>query len=1187
MKLKRLDIYGFKSFAERTEVVFNGGITAIVGPNGSGKSNIGDAVKWVLGEQNPRELRGGSMQDVIFNGTEKRKKMAYAEVTLTFDNEDGELKSKYAEVAVTRRLYRNGESEYSLNRQPCRLKDIKELFFDTGIGKDGYSNIGQGRIDDILSSRSEDRREVFEEAAGISMFRSRKEDAERKLNRTLENLARVRDLLSELESRIGPLSEQAESTRQYQKLSERLKTLEMNIFLLKQDKLKARMRTLHETCEEIQDSLLRTESGLQQNSLERERNDEAVRELDDRIGRTRGQSRALAEELHRTEAARDRSCQQRENLENEIARLQTEAEERRSHLQELDQLSARGDQQDDSLGRALDAARVEVQRAETEADEAALRADEAEEALDRHKADILKAVNDLNAVRNTRTQKETMCTQMEEYLTRLHENENELCSQEKVLSQQHEEALALQQKALTELDEIRTEAQKLESDVRALAAEYQEKERRIQQLAMEMQSARGRLKTLSELERDMEGYANAVKRTLQYARNDPGVCGVVAKLIQVPRELEIALDAVMGGSLQYIVTEDDVTAKRMIEYLKQSQAGRATFLPLNTVRPYHLNAEESRVLSMPGCLGVASEMISFENRFRPVMENLLGRTVIARDLDAALPIMRAGHYAFRLVTLDGQVMNAGGSMTGGSTRGKAAGFLSREREIAELEALLRQQEQELEALKESLGDMQSRQAEAKRLRNEAMEAMHQQEIAVAREQEHVFNAVAETQAQAQRLEKTRAAILQLTESLSEIRQDLAALDQGSQEARIDQEALDRKTEELQNDLRQARVQAESLRERVTQLKLLLAEKEHNIQTLHRDKARWTEERERLLKMLDLLDDTIRRSEEKREELFREKEGLETEVRNQASACENAETEVEKLEKNRQELLESQRELIRKSEEMHERHTRDGDQLHHTQLLYSKAESELAALSEHMWNTYEATLATAEEYRMADGEFYLTSGEKEANDLRRQIRELGPINAHAIEEYAQTRERFDDMSRQKEDMEKAEADLRGLIHRLLGQMERQFVAEFEKLNDYFQETFVRLFGGGQAKLILTDPQDPLSCGIEVEAQPPGKKLQLISLLSGGEKALTAIAILFAMLKVKPTPFCILDEIEAALDDANIVYFADYLAEFAQTTQFVVITHRKGTMERCNALYGVAMEEKGVSRMVSVNLENYRE
>ena len=1185
MRLKKLEIYGFKSFAQRTEVIFNGGITGIVGPNGSGKSNIGDAVKWVLGEQNPRELRGGSMQDVIFNGTEKRKKLAYAEVTLIFENDDGALKTNFAEVAVTRRLYRSGESEYYLNKTACRLRDIKELFYDTGIGKDGYSNIGQGRIDDILSNNSEDRREVFEEAAGISTFRVRKEEAERKLTRTLDNLDRVNDILEELGGRIEPLHEQAQSALKYQELSGKLKSLEMNIFLLKHGKLTERMNELHDAMEQLRDELLQHEARLQENSRERAAIDEAVKMLDDEIGQARAESRMRTEELHQLQTACEKAGQRGESLRSEIARLQEDALSRRERLSELEKMTREGEGADEAAALSLENAKKSLEKTQQEADDAAAKADEAEKALDQHKADILSAVNRLSDARNTQTQKQAMCQQMETYLKQLQGNEGELAAQGDEIKTQYDEALKLQDIAQQELTEARAEAQKLELNVRALVTEGEQKTAHMQQLAMGMQSARSRLKVLTEMARDMEGYANAVRRALQFAQGDKNVCGVVAQLMQVPKELEVALDAVMGGSLQNIVTTDDVTAKRLIEYLKRSESGRATFLPISNIRSHTLNNEERRVLSMPGCLGVASELITYDSRYKPVMENLLGRTVIAQDLDSALPIMRAGRYAFRLVTLDGQVMHSGGSMTGGSMRGKTSNFLSREREIKELTARLQQDEKTLESLRADMNSMQERQSEARRLRDEAVEAMHQQEIAVAREQERVFNASTELQAHEQRLMKTRTAINQLTDSIEEIKQDLLHLSQGTQSATIDREELDRRTEELQLAMRRAREAADDLRERVTQEKLRYAELEHSIETLRRDKARWAEESQSHLNALARIEQKAQERQAEADETLSQMQQLERAVAEQKTAADQAENESVQLEGERQQRLNTQRNLMQESEELHERHTQDGDKLHRTEILFARAENEMNTLTEHMWNTYEATLSSAEEYRLPEGTFSLTAGEREAGGIRREIRDLGPINAHAVEEYAQTKERFDEMSRQKEDMTQAESDLRGLIKRLLSQMEKQFVAEFDKLNDNFKETFVRLFGGGQAELKLTDPNDPLSCGIEVVAQPPGKKLQLLSLLSGGERALTAIAILFAMLKVKPTPFCILDEIEAALDEANISYFADYLVEFAKTTQFVVVTHRKGTMERCDALYGVAMEEKGVSSMVSVNLENY--
>ncbi|MCQ2453003.1 MAG: chromosome segregation protein SMC [Clostridia bacterium] len=962
--------------------------------------------------------------------------------------------------------------------------------------------------------------------------------------------------------------------------------MEMNIFLLRQDKLSERIRELKETLELLHDTQLQTEARLHENSNERTALDDIISRMEDDISQYRADIRLSSEEAHKTETARERAEARGEALKAEEERLTAQVAAADSRLEVLRRLAEEGEGSGSLMQEELTAAAEALTAAEEEAAAAEQAAEEAEERLNDHKADILTAVNRLSDVRNSRTQKETMCAQMENYLEQLRSNESERVSRQAELRQQYDAALELQREADETLTACRGEARRLEAEARSLGDEMNTQNDRRQKLNLDMQSARSRLHVLSEMARDMEGYANAVRRALQAGHNDPDVCGVVAQLIEVPKELETAVDSVLGGALQNIITGTDVTAKRLIEYLKRTDGGRATFLPLNTVRPYSLNNEERRVLSMPGCLGVASELIGYDQKYRPVMENLLGRTVIASDLNAALPIMRAGRYSFRLVTLDGQVMHSGGSMTGGSMKGKTSNFLSREREIKELTARLQEDEKLFNHLTEEAVRLQDKQREARRLSAEAAEAMHQQEIAVAREQEHVFNTSAELESAEQQLNKTRAAITQLVDSLEELRADLKSLTEGTESAAVDREALEQKTEQLQDELRAAREKADLLRGGLERRRLELADLQHKLDTLRRDKERREQEENDLRQERAEAENKLteqRKMLEDGTELLRQ---LTEAAAEQNAALRQLEEDTAALEKTRSEKQAQQRELVAESERLHEKYNADGEQLHRTELQSARAENELNTLTEHMWNTYEATLAIAEEYRLPADAFSLTAGEKEAAGLQREIRALGPINTRAVEEYAQTKERFDDMTRQQEDMTKAEADLRSLIKRLMGQMEKQFVVEFDRLNGYFKETFVRLFGGGQAELKLEDPNEPLTCGIEVVAQPPGKKLQLLSLLSGGERALTAIAILFAMLKVRPTPFCILDEIEAALDEANIGYFADYLVEFAKGTQFVVVTHRKGTMERCDSLYGVAMQEKGVSRMVSVNLENYQ-
>ena len=1185
MRLKKLEIHGFKSFADRTEIMFNQGVTGIVGPNGSGKSNIGDAVRWVLGEQSARVLRGARMEDVIFNGTAKRKQASYCEVSLVFDNEDGALKSSFAEVQVTRRVYRSGDSEYYLNKTACRLKDIQELFRDTGIGREGYSLIGQGRIDEILSPRSEDRRQAFEEAAGVMTFRVRKEEAERKLSRTQDNLTRINDILSELEQRVEPLEKQAAAAREYLTLAERLRGLEINIFLIRHDKVKDRIAALDQTLEGLRDVLLNHEARLNENAAEREALEEAIAALEEEFSQARQAHLAANDALYEAQSGRESIRHEIASARENIGRIKAEEENTQKREAEMQALFREGSREAEAEGGALRRTEEELNREQEKLDALLDEAQRQEETLDRHKADILEAMNRLSDARNQQARQQAMCAQMKSRLTEVEQAAREGGEKQLALTRALREAEKQAEEVSGSLEALKKDAAASEGRVRSLTEETQKTAEAAQSLNTRYQTDLGRLRLMEEMSRELDGYNQAVRRAAAFAQGDSRVRGVVAQLMQVPQELETAIDMVLGGTLQNIVTEDEESAKRIIDHLRVNRLGRATFLPMTSVKSRTLNAEERRLLSMPGCLGVASELISFAPEYRGVMENLLGRTVIARDLDCGIPIMRAGRHAFRLVTLAGDVMHSGGSMTGGTAQKSAVSLLGREREIKELRKAILDEKQELAGLRERLAAMQAQREELKRLRNEAMERVHQEEIAVAREQERVFNARAELTAASELLERTRAARTQLQESIAEIESDLSRIQAQAETQTVDREAMDQKTAFLHKALQEARSRAEAQRELVANLRLRYAEMRHALETLRRDKERQDQELARLRDALTAL----RQDRETRRGALAEAEArleaAETLCGQREREAAEWERKVQALDDARQEKTGRQRELVRASEDMHRRYDEDSQKLHRTEMSRDRAETELRTMTDYLFNAYELTYAGAAEYR-AEGKFDLAGGEREAAALKGRIKQMGPVNVNAIEEYAATKERFDSLTAQQQDLVKAQEDLQRLIAQLLSKMEKQFIEEFAKLGAYFRETFTRLFGGGQAELRLTDPGDALNCGIEIIAQPPGKKLQLLSLLSGGERALTAIAILFAMLKLKPTPFCILDEIEAALDEANIGYFADYLYEYARGTQFVVITHRKGTMERCDALYGVTMQEKGVSGMVSVNLQDYQ-
>lgn len=1187
MKLKKLELYGFKSFAQRTEIVFDEGITGIVGPNGSGKSNIGDAVRWVLGEQSAKTLRGASMSDVIFNGTQKRKPLSYCEVSLVFDNDDHALAMEAAEVMVTRRVYRNGESEYYLNRTACRLKDVVDLFRDTGIGKEGYSIIGQGRIDEILSRKSEDRRQVFEEAAGIVKFKARKEEADKKLQRTLENLERVDDILDELTKRLKPLEEQSRNARVYLELSTELKDLDLNLFLIRSDRARARLSELESELLTVQTILADTESNLTDKTTRRDETQNRIDQLEEAITKARTELMECAEHVHESQKKLSALQSRRETRSENRQRIVREQEEAQERLAEIEKDHARI-QADVEKQHSLIADAEQILRATQEAAEKAqAKEKEADAALEAQKAAVIDQMNRLSDVRNDKTRLNTMQAQMETRLTEIEESSGALQEQEAALR----EALTAVEKQMETENQHQQQCQEKLAQARQASDEadtaYANLRADVEKQSADMQAAASRHNVLTEMTRDMEGYNMAVRRAMTYAkqRGLTGVKGVLAQLMTVPQAYETAIDMALGAAQQNIVTDTEETAKELINYLRQNRLGRATFLPMSAIRGKTLYGNERNALKLPGCLGVASELVQCAPEYRGIVENLLGRTVIADNLDHGIPIMRAGNHAFRLVTLEGDVMHSGGSMTGGSAQSKVSNLLSRERELKELTAKLQTGRAELDKCRQELTQRQQTAQEKRQKVSDAVNALHQQEIAVAREQARRESVFADLNTHLQRMQETEQARVQLHQSLEDIRQQLETIEHQRTGAQGDQSAMEQKTIEMQNALVKARAEASAENDRLMVRTLQLSDLRHGLSDLERDEAhaqqdqaqilREQERREQLLHEMDELD-AIDENDMKREEAEsarRQKEQLRQESAAQA------------IEQRRSQAQSDLRDILSDMENLHEAYNRDSEKLHKTELAKARIEGDQKNLQNRIWDTYKLTYAGAEEFRRTP--FDEKESDRRAAELQGQIRALGTVNVGAVEEYAETKARVDDLTAQQQDLKRAEMDLRELIERLLIQMRSTFVENFSKMQGYFAETFTRLFGGGHAELKLMDPDDPLNCGIEVNAQPPGKKLQLLSLLSGGERALTAIAILFAMLKLKPTPFCILDEIEAALDDANIGYYADYLKEYSKGTQFIVVTHRKGTMERCNSLFGVAMEEQGVSRMVSVSLQDYQE
>ena len=1185
MRLKRLEIYGFKSFADRTVVVFDNGITGIVGPNGSGKSNLSDAVRWVLGEQSAKALRGGRMEDVIFNGTQKRKRLGYCEVSLVFDNEDHALPVDFAEVMITRRVYRSGEGEYYINKAACRLKDIIELFRDTGVGKEGYSIIGQGRIDEILSQRSEDRRGVFEEAAGIVKYRARKEESEKRLANMRDNLSRVEDVIAELEGQLEPLAKASETARRYLALRDELRTLECSAFVLRSDRAKERIADAEAMLAGLADAIAEEERRAGELTAARETANATAQRLEEEVS----SAHEAVLELTREKEAREGELGV---LRAEIARMEKDVltlsqDEDVKHARsralegELSQCEA------DTLRTRTELIELERQIAarERELAQAQEEARQAEEALEAHKSAIIEAVNRLSDVRTSEARLSTMRKELERRSEEARVQRDELIAEGEELAAQ-----------LAEAGEELTEAQRQEAErtqaVQAIDAQTQEAGRRIAAIQSVMneasgqkQAAESRLRVLREMERDYAGYQQAVKQVLLHARGNAGVHGVVASLMRVPKELERAVEAVLGGALQNVVTSDEYVARDMIAYLRQNKLGRATFLPLTTISGRTLSAQERQLLSMPGCVGLASELVGFDERYRGIVENLLGRTVVAENLDAGIEIMRRGRHAFRLVTLEGDVMHSGGSMTGGSSASRMTSLLSREREISEHEALTKRLAEQIDECAARLEKGEALRQSLKQRRAQAFDALHQAQIDVSIASERVRTIGQQAEGHQRQVERSDLLLQQIEENLAQIDAQLAGARDTQEGEQKNSDEMNRRTGELSDALYAKREALDALREQAQGLRLTHTARERDLNALTQDAARMKREQGELAAQ-------IGQAQESREQLVLSHQRSTQQLaadEGSAAACAQKLTDAQAglLERQslRNEAQETVRQMTQEIDALRERLTEDSDRHHKAELVLSRTQSELSQMQQRIWDEYELTYAGAKDY-LAEP-FDLAASDRRTGDIRREIRAMGPVNVTAVEDYRACRERWESLTGQRDDLLKAQEDLLGVIASLQKQMERQFMESFRLMQQYLSETFVKLFGGGQAELRLMDENDVLGCGIEIVAQPPGKRLQLLSLLSGGERALTAIAILFAMLRLKPTPFCFLDEIEAALDDGNISTFADYLRDFSKDTQFVVVTHRKGTMERCDSLYGVAMEEKGVSKMLSVELKDVSE
>lgn len=1179
MYLKALEIQGFKSFPDKTVLNFGEDITAIVGPNGSGKSNISDAIRWVMGEQNSRQLRGAKMEDVIFGGTEKRRAMGFAQVTLVIDNTEHIFNRDEAEVAVTRRYYRSGESEYYINRQSVRLKDVNELFMDTGMGREGYSIIGQGKIDEILSVRSDDRREVFEEAAGISKYRHRKEESERKLQRTEENLVRINDKITELELQVEPLRKQAETAKKYLVLRDELRTLEISAWLenlqkLKADRLKlqADFETAQADQKKAQDELDRVYAQAEECSRLLHENDCAAEE---KRGRISALESAIGEHESAAAVARTTAQHHAETIER-MDREMSESRSRTESLHEQMQVMARRMEEIDASARTLEneiAALCEEMRGSSDAAAAAaaqleqLRHREAQEV-----AGAAQAQAELSAITAGSDEIAQRTAELTEELT---QSEEKLTQTRREAAQNEKELLSAREEEQAAANIIGGHSLKMEGRQRRAKESIEQKN----QLSLQEKTISDRIRLLSEMEKEYEGFSKAVKIVMRAAeaRTLSGIHGPVGNLIHTDKDCSVAIEIALGGALQHIVVDTKNDGKNAIGLLKQRDGGRATFLPLDTIRGRSLR--ENGLENEYGFVGIASELVRCDGRYGSVIENLLGATVVVEDLDCGIQMAKRHDNRFRIVTLDGQVINAGGSMTGGSVS-RNAGILSRSGELEQLHKKLKKIQSQLQdatLLAESANrELQKAQYELEVARDQQRQANDR--VLTLEGRKNHYDMLIESLEQQQESLRIQKENLQKRSTddagrMDTIRRTIADFTARAEETREEIEMLQRRQETARQGLGEM---TDRLTEKKAQQAALSAEGESARRSME-DLSRLREslegehtDRESLRAQMEQAMAQARAEEERQQQEARELRGGIEEHRQalqklseEKMALETRRSQTDRLSRTCNDtLLNCEREVTRLEGKL------NGSALEEKQIL------------DKLWERYELSHSDAQALRVELES--VPKATRRIGELNREIKGLGAINIGAIEEFDRVNTRYTYLSDQRNDVEKAKEELLGIIEEITKQMTEIFATQFEILKQSFQETFLELFGGGRATLELEDENDILRCGIEIKAQPPGKQLKTLSLLSGGEKAFVAIALYFAILKVHPTPFCVMDEIEAALDESNVVRYARYMRRIAGKTQFIVITHRRGTMEEADVLYGITMQERGVSTVLTANL-----
>ena len=1179
MYLKSIEVHGFKSFANKMLLEFDTGITAIVGPNGSGKSNIADAVRWVLGEQSAKQLRGSKMEDVIFSGTEMRKPLGYAYVTLTLDNSDHKLPIEFEEVTVTRRVYRSGESEYIINGSPCRLKDIQELFMDTGIGKEGYSIIGQGQIDKILSGKPEDRRELFDEAAGIVKYKRRKHIAEKNLEEERLNLSRVSDIISEIERQLVPLEKQSDVAKIYLKYKEELKNLEVSVFLKEYDKIHKTMadidRKLDITTEDmkatqseydnIKNEYKRLEQQLEEFDAAIEADKTAYNDLLLNIEKSEGEIKVLNEQINSL-LQNDEYYQDRiHSNEQEILIKKTEEQD---YISEKEEIDVKISHVDDNLSEVL------------------VQLDKINENISGYTKEIEECSN---AIFEYMNQNSGIKTNIQRYETMLEQNEVRKSQlNQRILKIKSEEELYDEEinRCRNQLDNISNEILTYTNECSEIEKSIQDTQSGIDNISYQLDDSqtkyhieKSKLESLINLTERYEGYGNSIKKVMEQKAVYPGIVGVVADIIKTVKEYETAIETALGQAIQNIITEDETTAKDLIAFLKKNKYGRATFLPLTNITSGRtLHSHE--VLKEKGVIGIASTLIETESKYNALIEYLLGRIIVVDNIDNAADIARKYNYSLRIVTKEGEYLTPGGSISGGAYK-NVSNLLGRRREIEALEVQINKLQNRIKELTSKL-EKENRKKAADISRLDEIKRLLQEKYLLQNTAKINFEQVVAKKTEAQslysdyvkELEEIKLQAVELNNNLKELGKSLS-------DNQIKTRELEQKIEGLNLHLSKEKEAEKSAQEKASALKMELSSLEQsnhfimeNIRRVKREINKLYEDETSIKADMQKAFDII---QEKKDSISRAKKAIEETKEALVKLDEKIKNQIKEREHN----TKIHKNFFDKRDELSNRiHDLDKECIRLT-TQKEKIIEQIDQQMNYMWEEYELTYSTAVEY-MGDKGITVNGSKKAIQEVRTKIKELGDINVNAIEDFKNLSERYNFLITQREDLIKSEETLISIIKELDTEMKLQFEKQFEAINKQFDLVFKELFGGGKADLELTDNDDVLEAGIRINAQPPGKKLQNIMQLSGGEKALTAISLLFAILNLKPSPFCLLDEIEAALDDSNVKRFAKYLKKLAKDTQFIMITHRRNTMAAADILYGITMQEKGVSTLVSVSL-----